>query len=184
MTRPIWYIALEKFSPDYGPAWQDYLAWANLPQLRELISLDVSLCPTLFSAITAEDWQHNVQEDYLTSFFTELEYLLARVEQTGGERKGNLLAVVREPEPPDLRARLDERFMFQGFDLVESPGLGISVLNNCGGFELAFRPSDLNPVGLLDEYNHAREVQGRLREHYPDEHHADCCLWAIWRLEK
>ena len=184
MTHPIWYIALEKFGPDYGKAWQDYLAWANLPQLRELVSLDISLCPTLFSAITAEDWLHNVREDYLTSFFTDLDYLLARVKQARGALEGNLLAAVREPEPPDLQAWQDARFVFQGFDLVESPGLGVSALNNCGGFELAFLPGDLNPVGLLDEHGYARAVQRRLRGHYPTEHHANCSLWAIWRLEK
>ena len=184
MTRPAWFIALEKFGPGYGRAWQDYLAWARLPHLIELVSLDTILCPTLFRAITAEDWQHNVQQDFLTSFFTDLDYLLARVEQTRGKLEGNLLAAVCEPEPADLLSPPDERFVFQGFDLVESPGLGVSALSNCGGFELAFQPGELNAVGLLDEYAFARTVQRRLLEHYPGEHHADCCLWAIWRLEK
>ena len=33
------------------------------------------------------------------------------------------------------------------------------------------------------ELRQAKEVQKRLLQHYPEEPHADCALWAIWRLE-
>ena len=45
----------EKFGPERGEVWADYVAWARLPQLRELVSLDGILCPSVFPDITAED---------------------------------------------------------------------------------------------------------------------------------
>ncbi len=57
-----------------------------------------------------------------------------------------------------------------------------SALSNCGGFPDAFANSELTPFGLLASHARGMEVQARLREHYPDDPHADCHLWAIFRL--
>jgi hypothetical protein len=177
----IWYVALEAFGPEAGEKWTSYLDWARLPQLRELVSLDDILCPRIIQSLTNEDWEHNVKEDYLTECFTHLEYLRARV---AGRASVNMLAVMREPSLDDVLSFADDRFVFQGYDLVEKPGLGgISASSNCGGFELAFEPADVSAVGLFDDYEFARGVQQHLLEHYPDEHHAVCYLWAVWRMK-
>jgi hypothetical protein len=177
----IWYIAVRPFGPQSGQAWRDYLDWAKLPQLVELVTLDNSLCPSLLGAPTAEDWKHNVQEDYLIDLFWDLDYLLGRVKS---EAARNVLAVVRDPQAQGDDEWRDPRFAFQGYDLIEQPGLGISALSNCGGFPLAFQPEDLSPVGLLARLDYARAIQQRLRQAYPAEHHADCRAWAIWRMER
>jgi hypothetical protein len=176
-----WYVALEPFGPEAGGKWTSYLDWAKLRQLEELVSLDDILCPRIIQNLTSEDWEHNVQEDYLTECFTDLDYLRSRV---AGRPSVNMLAVLREPSLDDVRSFADDRFVFQGYDLVEKPGLGgISAISNCGGFNLAFGPADVSPVGLLDDYEFARGVQQRLLQHYPDEHHAWCYLWAVWRMK-
>ena len=65
--------------------------------------------------------------------------------------------------------------------MVDREG-SISALTNCGGFPNAFSNSELSEVGLLTEFERAVEVQRMLRSCYPDEHHADCHMWAIFRL--
>ena len=176
----IWYIAVEPFGPSSGRQWIDYLEWSQLAQLKALVSLDHMLCPSVIKELSDEDWQHNVQADYLTDFFTDVEYLLARL---AGCSAHHVLAVIREPTEQAIQTVTDERFVFQGYDLIERPGRGISALTNCGGFDLAFKPTDISAVGLFDEYKFARSVQQRLLEHYPDEAHADCSLWAIWKMK-
>jgi hypothetical protein len=118
--------------------------------------------------------------DFRTSEVRDLDYLLNRA----GDRLDalNILALVFEPDESTVEAFADGRFVFCGYDLVERGG-GTSALANCGGFDRAFSSSDLSAVGLLEDYGYAREVQERLLQHYPDEPHADCDLWAIWRLE-
>lgn len=46
----------------------------------------------------------------------------------------------------------------------------------------AFSNEELNAVGLLSIFDRAVEVQERLHELFPDEPHADCDLWAIFRM--
>jgi hypothetical protein len=41
--------------------------------------------------------------------------------------------------------------------------------------------AELSEKGLLRNHEHGREVQETLRQQYPNEHHADCYLWALFR---
>jgi hypothetical protein len=177
--KPVWYTAREKFGPGTR-GWLDYLVWARLPQLVEVVSLDSSLCGSLIKELLPEDWAHNVQADYRIDFFTDLDYLRLRA---GGSASASILAVIEEPDIEDLNSFRDGQFIFIGFDLVEIPGTGISALSNCGGFIKAFLPRDINPFGLVSDYALARTIQQRLVEQYPEEQHANCSLWGIWRME-
>jgi hypothetical protein len=175
----IWYTARAKFDSTHGPTWEQYCQWAQLPHLAGLLTLDIILCPEIIRELTPEDWQHNVQQDYRLFYFRDLDYLLGRLARLA--QPFNLLAVVREPLAPRHDCLADSRFQFQGYDLIEEI-TGISALTNCGGFPLAFRNEDISPLGLLPDYNLAREVQAHLRHHYPNEHHAQCDLWSIWQM--
>jgi hypothetical protein len=179
MPPPVWYIATEQFGPQRGQAWHDYVAWSQLPQLTELVTLDHVLCPPIIDPPAPEDWAHNVNADFLIAFFVSLDHVLRRV---GGRSNMNVLAVMREPSAADCAGFQVPGFTMTGFDLVEKPGLGISALTNCGGFPLAFANSALTNNGLLPTLALARAAQKKLREHYPAEPHADCHVWAIWRL--
>jgi hypothetical protein len=180
-SMEIWFTAREKFDPSSGGAWDKYVQWAQLPQLREVISLDTALCPSVFKELTEEDWDHNIHQDHCISYFRDLDYVLSRVSDQ--RDSVNILAVVLEPKSNTTRAFDDERFVFYGYDLIDK-GSDISALTNCGGFDKAFSSSDVSSVGLLEDYTFAKEVQRRLLQHYPEEPHADCALWAIWRLER
>ena len=161
--------------------WIKFVSWSGLTQLKEVISLDSMLCPNVFPNLTTEDWNFNVQEDYKTSFFHNLDYVLTKV---AGDKQVNVLALLQNPAEADVDSFNDLRFRFRGFDLLESDTGGISALVNCGGFAKAFYPTDLSVCGLLTDYGKALEVQRLLKTEYPDEHHADCDVWATWQMKR
>jgi hypothetical protein len=175
---PVVYCAVARFDPSLGDHWDKYIAWSGLFHLREIVSLDSMLCSSVMDDLVPEDWDHNVQEDYKTHLFRNLDYLLTRIDRTVPT---NVLALIENPEEAEVRAFRDPRFRFRGYDLVEL-ATGISALVNCGGFHRAFQNSDLSDCGLLLDRLTALEVQGRLSTEYPDEPHAECDLWAVWQM--
>jgi hypothetical protein len=176
---PVMYSAVERFEPACGQSWRAFIDWSGLTQLREVISLDCSLCPTIFPELTDEDWRHNVQEDFKAdSLFYDIEYVLGKV---AGSDRANVLALMQNPTDEEVCEFRDRRFDFRGFDLMDLQ-MGISALLNCGGFPKAFSPADLSDCGLLTDHAKASLVQERLRAEYPDEFHADCDVWAVWLM--
>jgi len=177
MLNP-WYIAVEPFNRSCGDKWVKYVEWARLPQLKELISFDGCLCPSVIKELEAEDWEHNVQEDFVIYFFRDIEYLLKRVE---GISPINVLAVARNPLQECQQAFSDDRFVFGGYDVVDVCA-DISALTNCSGFPNAFRNEELNEIGLIPTFERATEIARLLRIHYPHEPHARCDVWALWSM--
>ena len=175
----ILFIALENFKLSHD-GWQKYVEWSKLSQLKEVISLDCSLCPPIIDELNDNDWRY-ISEDEKTFFglFTNYDYLVDRVSNYNDFQ---ILAVSKNPDKIDLESFVNPRFKFKGFDLVEDD-TRISALTNCGGFPKAFSNDELSTCGLITTYARAKEVQKSLLEHYPDEHHADCSCWAIWRME-
>lgn len=170
-----WFIATEKFDRS-NRRWEKYVAWSGLTQLDEVVSLDASLCPTVLPEIKPEYWSRIVNENFLLCFFTDLDFL--RAESSAIPRK-NLLCVFRNPSAhPEVEA--GSGFEFVGYDLVENPS-GTSALTNCRGFPEAFSNSELSEKGLLRTFDRARQVESELIRHYPNEAHANCDLWAIFR---
>jgi hypothetical protein len=72
--------------------------------------------------------------------------------------------------------------VFVGYDLIEEQ-TQISALTNCGGFPETFCNDELNQYGLVTSFTRALEIQRLLPECNPEEHHARCEMYAIWRLE-
>jgi hypothetical protein len=172
------YTAVKRCDPETMPDWPRFVARSRLSQLREVVSLDFLLCPNFFDELTAEDWDHNVKENLKTHLFHDPEHVRARVMGMSM----NVLALIEEPSVADLTSFCDPRFDFCGFDLLEEQG-GISAITNCGGFDKAFLPGELSRCGLLEDHARALAVQRLLRSEYPDEPHARCRVWAIWRME-
>ena len=174
----IWYTATERFDPSIGEEWNRYIAWANLPQLKECVSLDGTHRAGELAHLIDADWEHNVHRDYCTTYFWDLDYLLKRFERV--RQAVNILAISFDPPFEVRELGIDPRFNFQGYDLIDQ--YQISAISNCIGFDDAFRRSDVSPVGLFDTYAFARQAQKLLHERYPDEHHAQCDVWAIWKM--
>jgi hypothetical protein len=172
------YAAVKRFDPGCAEAWPKYVAWSGLTQLREVVSIDDTLCPTVFQPMAAEDWSHNVQQDFKVTLLHDLDYLFGRVVR---DERVNILALLQNPTDEEVRSFCDPRFVFCGFDLVELQ-TGVSALVNCGGFDRAFAPADLSECGLLTDHLQVLKVQKRLRVEYPDEPHASCDVWAVWQM--
>ena len=172
-----WFIATEPFNPSKGEAWTKYVAWSGLTQLNEIVSLDSMLCPTLLPDIKDDYWPHIVNEDFMLDFFVNLDFLLGQLPAVA-ER--NLLCVYRNPSRAPGPPVVPHRFEFVGYDLVDVMA-GASALTNCGGFPDVFDNAELSSKGLLTSHTRAFEVQSDLRTKYPDEPHANCHVWAIFR---
>jgi hypothetical protein len=170
-----WFIATERFDQSYA-GWGKYIAWSGLEQLDEVVSLDGALCPTVLPTIKKEYWNHIVNEDLMFHFFIDLDYLR---NETADIHRKNLLCVFRNP-PGHPSSQVPEGFEFIGYDLVDKD-TSISALTNCGGFPKAFSNGELSEKGLFRTHERSREVQDALRQQYPNEPHADCYLWAIFR---
>jgi hypothetical protein len=171
------YTAVKRFDAA-DDDWPSYIAWSGLCQLRELVSLDSMLCPTWFRTLTEDDWRYNVKADFKLELFFDLDHVLARV---AAAVRVNVLAVLEEPAEDEVRAFVDPRFGFRGFDLVE-PRTGTSALVNSGGFPRAFSGAELSEHGLIVDLARAFEVRDRLRAEYRDDPHFGCACWAIWLL--
>lgn len=172
-----WYIATQRFTPRRGEPWQKYVAWSGLTQLDEVVSLDRMLCPTVLPDIRDEYWPYIVKADFMLNFFIDLKFLLA---QLSGIGEHNLLCVYRNPATPPPPCIGSLRFEFLGYDLVDVEA-SVSALTNCGGFPDVFDNGELSSKGLLVSHSRALQVQSELRVRHPDEHHANCHLWAVCR---
>jgi len=172
-----WFIATQKFDKSNG-GWEQYLAWSGLEQLDELVSLDPILCPSVLPEIKREYWSRIVNEDFMLQFFTDLDYL--RGEITGIQRR-NLLCVFRNPLVHPT-SEVPKGFEFVGYDLVDVQSTA-SALTNCGGFPDVFSNSELSEKGLLKSQERSRQVQAELHRRYPQEVHAHCHAWAIFRCD-
>jgi len=172
-----WFIATEQFGPWDGESWERYVRWSGLTHLEEVVSLDPVLCPTVLPEIKDDYWPHIVNEDFMLSFFVDFEFLM---QQVSGILKKNVLCVFRNPTnhpgPPSILSE----FAFLGYDLVDVEG-SASAFMNCGGFPDVFANSELSSTGLLPTHARALEVQTQLRKLHPEEHHANCHVWAIFR---
>jgi hypothetical protein len=171
-----WFIATEKFD-ESDATWTGYIEWSGLKQVEEIVSLDSSLCPTVLPDLKTEYWSRIVNEDFMLRYFTDLDYL--RGETVTIVRK-NLLCIFRNP-PNHPALEVPNGFDFLGYDLLDKD-CQTSALTNCGGFPEAFSNEELSDKGLLRTHERARIVQGALLQLYPNERHADCHLWAIFRF--
>lgn len=160
-------------------SWQFYKEWSKLSHLRELVSLDNILCPLAFKPDYKSEELYKympVENGYGTDLFTSSDFVLTHLKD---KSIYNFLAVIKEPGEECKHIPMDG-FEFLGYDLLDYE-YEISALSNCGGFDETFLPNDLNVVGLIDDFSKAADIRRRLKENNPDEHHADCNLFALWR---
>lgn len=147
-----------------------------MSHLREVVGLDATLCPPAIDELTAEDWLHDSGLG-VAGIFDSLEYARHRTPLVPALQ---LLAVAHEPTQEEFDNSSLPEFRFMGFDLVEAGG-STSALTNCGGFPMTFRPLQLSSEGLIRSRLEAYAVREALRTQCPNEPHAKCHAWAIWR---
>ena len=173
------YIALRPFDPDDGEKWDKYKKWSGLTQLDELVTLDPMLCPLLLDKTEDHFWPYIVNEDYMTDYFIDVEFLVA---ETARFARKNILCVFRNPAGPPDPPTDPFAFKLLGYDLIDVTW-SVSALSNCGGFPDEFDNGELNKFGLLPDHGRAYEIRDLLRTRHPQEHHANCDVWAICRAD-
>ena len=176
------FMIVERFGTRDGDNWSNYVAWSALTHLAEVVGLDSSLCPCLLKSYEVEDWNHLAFTEQLFGCFDDLAYALRRHASEFDPLRHHVLAVAREPTEGEVREVSLENFRFMGFELVEE-ATATSALTNCGGFEGAFSASDLSGCGLVPTASRAYEIRGALEALFPEEDHAHCAVWAVWRRE-
>jgi len=176
----IGYSIIERFDATDGETWTKYVEWSKLTHLREVITLDRMLCPSGIEPFAEEDYAHSIPEWRVVGIFDDLKYTRARAGGLSDSRRLQVVAVSREPTLAEFDPDLGTEFRFVGFDLNDEQSW-TSALTNCGGFERAFAPEDLSPCGLIENARRAYEVRDALRTMFPNDAHAQCTAWAIWR---
>ncbi len=176
------YTAIAPFNDVSHPgdfSWKGYLNWSKLHHLRELITLDRTLCPSRVQPDyeNAEDWNniHTHGQD-ITGLYTSPDYVLRKMETL---LPFHFIRAVIEPDEDCVAVSIPD-YDFIGYDLIDK-SFAISALSNCGGFNESFLPADLNVYGLISDYTRAYAIKQRLRENNPEEYHADTLAIAIWR---
>jgi len=92
-----------------------------------------------------------------------------------------IIAYYKNPTKSHEYHTLDDGFEFCGYDLSEESTM-ISAITNCGGmFGDAIPYEKLNKFGLIAEYSEAFAIRKLLDELYPQESHAECDVYELWR---
>ena len=91
-----------------------------------------------------------------------------------------IVAVILRPNLEPVEYMEKRGFTFCGYDLVEESTL-ISAITDCGGVFTSVPYDKLTEFGLLPTYKDAVLAQLALVEEAPEEHHAYCMIYEIWR---
>lgn len=171
------YTARQRFSPQTDPAaWAGYQAFSGFHHVEELVSADIMLCDDLLDELLDEDWQYNVQMDQRITWFTDLDYLLRRVDFD--PTRHNILALSEQPSSPIIPP---DGFLTYGYDILDGDD-AVSVLTNCGQFPGIFVPTVVNRYGLLSELGVAAQIAEKIRNAFPDDEHCRGC--RVWQLAR
>lgn len=183
LPKDIWYSAVMPFTPSTDQeAWLKYIEWSKLSHLKEVVGMDSSLNEPAFLPDFDDPETYNIGitvETFFTYCYRDIEYV---IQHASAKSRFNLLAVYLNPTKEVSSLPLAE-FEFVGYELLDQ-NHQTSALTNCGGFDETFLPDDLNVFGLISSHAKATDIQSRLKENNPMEHHADTNVWAIWRHTK
>lgn len=159
----LWVSTRQRFQHG-DPEWDDYITWIELPQLREVRTLDAGL---------------NKDVDKCGNLYcepSEIGAALAMLPRPANDHEYYLLGRVPESDTADSI----DGFEFLGCDLSDET-MTSSVVN-CGPWRGRLAPfvGRLNAVGLLT-VSDARHVQDILPVEWgADEPHAAAQIWALY----
>ncbi|HVZ70744.1 MAG TPA: hypothetical protein VHJ20_00080 [Polyangia bacterium] len=159
----LWVSTRQRFQHG-DPTWDGYITWIELPQLREVRTLDAGL---------------NKYVDNCGSIYcklSEIESVLEMLPRPANDHEYYLVGRLLESEGADSI----DGFDFLGCDLSDKT-MTSSVVN-CGPWKGRIAPfvSRLNSVGLLS-VSDARRVQDILPVEWgTDEPHAAAQIWALY----
>lgn len=178
MKQEFLYAVRETFT-ETDEGWEKYIEWSKLCHVTEIAGLDYILnCDLVKPGNQDEnDWKKKyIPAHNDTGLYTTPDYVLSKIKTSG---KFNFLAVVIEPTQ-NCNEIILENYDFMGYDLLDIY-FEISALTNCGGFDESFSTSDINSVGLIDDFENAYNIANKLYENNPEEEHANTNVIGVWR---
>ena len=167
----MYYKIVEKFGPDNGDRWRDYLQWRGL-NLTSFDSVDGILRPNLFDPESKEDWANCVNENCKLNLITNINYAKFILNQY---KNAALVGVNIE---------LDESYTpregLLGFDIIDGY-CDVSLVTNWGADEAGILNQHIMPNGLIKDLYQALKIRDLLRKDYSNDSHAGSCeVWAIY----
>lgn len=170
------YTIRSRFTADTQPGFQKYQEFSWFWDITELVTLDSIMCRQLIDDLVEEDWEHNVHKDFRLYLFRDLDYLLSRKKLDRSRHQ--IFAIC---ERPDGTEAIPDGFERCGHDIVDSY-IGNSTLTNCGPIPLAFKPTDVNTYGLIDDRELAYGIRDKMRNLKPNDPHLGACeVWLVAR---
>lgn len=148
----IFYVSCERFYPT-----KEYEEFSPVRGKKEIVSYDCGLMPPFNICYSLNDAERKV----------------------AGIKDGQIIAAYQNP-PQNFAINIGNGFEFCGFDLSEEQ-TNISAITNCNGFEATIDYANLNDYGLISDYEVAKLTREKLEEKFPDECHACCEIYALWR---
>jgi hypothetical protein len=170
----MYYKLVEKFGPEQGDRWRDYLKWRGL-NLTGFDSVDAILRPDLFEPASSEDWHSCVNADFKLGLITNLDYAKRII-----DRYDN-------PDLVGVEIELEQDYVPQagllGFDIIDGY-CEVSLVTNWGTDEEGIINQHVMPNGLIRDLGRALQLRDLLRKRFPEDSHAqDCAVWAVYRLD-
>ncbi len=151
----------------YYPTYPNEKRWFG-ELIKEIVSVDSILFP--------EEEQVALSEEQAGNIIVEEESQVLRVFCMLDENGSINIPCIAEQNI--------NGFDFCGFDLADG---WVSAILNCGSFasgdyfSKAFDYRELNELGLIPDYESAVNIRQKLMDEYPDDDHAYCAVFAIWR---
>ncbi len=173
-----YYTAIERFDSGNAERWEGFTRWLGRSDLKRLVTLDHTLCPTVVHPQSADDWLYVAKEEFMIDFFTDLNLVLRHA---ASRRPSVVIAVARDPALEEVDGFPRPDFELAGFDVVDVQFTG-SVIFSPKRFPGTIDISQLSPdSGLIPSRDSAFEARDALRRRYPNREDAHCAVWAVWR---
>ena len=149
-----------------NPGWEDYVRFVELPQLKEVRTVDPALNPIL-ERIWLHEWDSKLIPTNFPHPKDDTTYLQLAVEIESFEE-----------------AAVNEGLHLLGYDLVEKGAvIGTSSLLNCGPWKGLLTPLDLkrNEFGLLTRADAETAKSLLPRDWGIEEHHAHVSVIGVYQ---
>jgi len=168
MDEPIFYKA-ERFFPN-----EKYEEFSKIHGRVEIVTHDCCLCRVIID-------EHLFGDMEIESIYAgEVKSIEKLLKSPLGESE-QIIAYYKNPIENHTHHKLKDGFEFCGYDLSEEM-THISAITNCDDFfDKAIPYEKLNKFGLICEHQEALRIRELLGELYPDEEHAECEVYELWR---
>lgn len=166
------YTIVKSFSEANGDSWTSYCKWRGI-QFESFDSIDGLLKPSLFEPTTKEDWNHVVNQDYMTHYITDFDYASQKHRENG--KRSCLLSLSFDNHE-------ENNPQFLGYDLIDGY-FDISLLTNWGN-DCKIINQQISLNGLISTYKVIKEIRDYLITTYKNDSHVDSCsIVSIYSTE-